>query len=70
LPTETSRCTTTFLCHINNVGDGKGDECCRQRGVKRATARAKMAMTTAMRVVGDEEGEGSKAIVTATRVVG
>jgi hypothetical protein len=66
------RCTATFLCHIDDVGDGKGDESCRQRGAKRAKARAARAMTTAtaMRVVGDVEGEGGKAMVIATRMAG
>ena len=32
--------------------------------------RAARAMVMAMRVVGDEEGEGSRAMVTATRVAG
>ena len=116
----------TFLCHIDDVGDGKCGESGRRRGAKRATVRAAMAMATmvagnkegggdggksngngdedggratatrekatsmramatvtgvacdkearvrvmpkAMRVVGDEEGEGSKATATATRV--
>ncbi len=52
----------TFLCHIDDVGDGKGDKSCRQRGAKRATARAARARAMVMRVVGDEEG--------ATRVAG
>ena len=70
MPVEASRCTANYLYHIDDMGDGKGYESCRQRGGKRATARAARAMATAIRVVGDEEGEGSKAIVTATRVVG
>ena len=116
----------TFLCHIDDVGDGKCGKSGRQQGAKRATVRAAMTMATmvagnkegggdggksngngdedggratatrekatsmramatvtgvacdkearvrvmpkAMRVVGDEEGEGSKATATATRV--
>jgi hypothetical protein len=38
--------------------------------MKRARARAARAMTIAMRVVGEEDGEGGKAIALATRVVG
>ncbi len=37
---------------------------------KRERARAARAMATAMRVGGDKEGEGSKAIAMATRIVG
>ena len=70
MPVEASRCTANYLYHIDDMGDGKGYESCRQRGGKRATARAARAMATAMRVVGDEEGEGGKAMVTATRVAG
>ncbi len=37
---------------------------------KRERARAARAMATAMRVAGDEEGEGDKAIAMATRIAG
>ncbi len=69
-PAAASRCTATFLCHINNVGDGEGDESGRRGGAQRVTAREARAMATVMRVVDDEEGEGDKAMVTATRVAG
>ena len=58
MPAEASRFTVTFLCHIHNVGNDKGNESCRQQGAKRATARAARAIAKVMRVVGDEEGEG------------
>ena len=58
MPAEASWLTVTFLCHIHNVGDDKGNESCRRQGAKRATARAARAIEKAMRVVGDEEGEG------------
>jgi hypothetical protein len=37
---------------------------------KRERARAARAMATAMRVVGNEEGKGNKAIAMATRIEG
>ncbi len=37
---------------------------------KRERARAARAMATAMRVAGDEEGIGNKAMAMATRIVG
>ena len=50
----------TFLCHIDDVGYGECDKSGRQRGAKRATARAAMAMATM--VAGDKEvdGDGGK----------
>ena len=61
---------SNLFCHIDDVGNGKCDESGRQREAKRATARAARAMVAAMRVVGDEEVEGSRAMVTTTRVAG
>jgi hypothetical protein len=37
---------------------------------KRERARAARAMATAMRVAGDKEGKGNKAMVMATRIAG
>ncbi len=42
----------------------------RLAGNKGARARAARAMVMAMRVVGNKEGEGSKVMVTGTRVTG
>jgi hypothetical protein len=38
--------------------------------MEKASARAARAMVTVMRVVGDKEGECSKAMVMATRIAG
>ena len=60
MPATTSQCMATFLCHIDDVGYGECDKSGRQRGAKRATARAAMAMATM--VAGDKEvdGDGGK----------
>ena len=47
-PVAASRSTATFLCHIDDVGDGECDESGRRQGAKRATARVARAMVTAM----------------------
>jgi len=72
LPAAALQYTGTFLCHIDDVDDGECDESGRQRGAKRATSRAARVMVMAMRVVGDDEGESGKTMVTATttRVAG
>ncbi len=48
------------------MGDGDGN----MQVTKRARPRVARVMVTAMRVVGDIEGEGGKAMATATRVAG
>ncbi len=50
------------------MSDGDGNEAGGQQ--KRARARAARVMVMTMRVAGSREGKGSKAMATATRVVG